>query len=72
MKTPVIRLMDMLAGWADFCGAESKKSYYENEMPIGNLYQLAGQKSLVGMKEEEIRAFLIDKVLPLIMTGKES
>lgn len=79
-KTPHNRLMDMIAGWASFAERDEERGYPDapgvNDAIYG-LYQDAGALGLEENNpveeeaEETIRAFVVSRVLPLLLQGRK-
>jgi hypothetical protein len=59
MKDAHTRLMDMLWGW---CMEEDDSPH------IGELYEQVGE--MENPTDDDIRAFVQEKVIPLLLTGK--
>lgn len=64
-KDPGERLMDMVAGWSVFIDKEYTDEKECNR--VGDLYQQAGILGFRDPDEEDIRTFLIEQVLPVLM-----
>lgn len=58
------RLMDLLAGWADFAHDDE---YAQAEFDIiADLYQ----QSSMCQSDEDVRKFVKNKIVPLLLTGR--
>ena len=58
------RLMDLLAGWADFA---QEDDFAQNEFDnIADLYQ----QSSMCESDEDVRKFVKNKILPLLLSGQ--
>jgi hypothetical protein len=78
-KTASTRLLDLLAGWAAFVGSDEENGVWDAALSaeeIGELYQAAGAESLAwdGVSAEEheeaVRAFVNERLLPLLLRGE--
>lgn len=71
MKTPQIRMMDLLAGWADFVSAEEEnnKDYAEPQVnqKIYDLYQEVG--NIRPMTDEKL-VECWDKIMAIVEEGR--
>ena len=72
VKTPHARLLDMLAGWSEYVEADVYRDAEGVNDRIADLYQEAGALGLEPLNpvdansDEVIRAFIIDRVLPVL------
>lgn len=77
MKTPVTRLLDLLAGWTEYVSTDEEHGLHDPHLTadaIGALYQEAGQLMDVDdwpekflKADREIRRFVEDKILPALL-----
>jgi len=63
-RSPQLRLLDMLLGWADTVN----ENFTEESDEINKLYQEIGTKE--NMSDIEVKYFLLDKVYPVLRKGK--
>ena len=69
-EEPHRRLLDLLAGWADFRGEAPHGKGYRMVVEvdaIGDLYQAAGQ--LEPGTPEQVREFIDSRVVPFLLGG---
>jgi len=77
-KRASTRLLDMLAGWADFVSRDEANRTFDKSLSaedVGALYQLAGAKSMdweemtAEEEAEAVRLFVMNEITPLLTRG---
>jgi hypothetical protein len=77
-KITSTRLLDLLAGWSAYVSTDEDNGLLDPALSaeeLGELYQLAGQESETWLEmseasqEEAIRAFVAERILPLLLRG---
>jgi|GEM_PF-3258811 len=67
-KTPLTRLLDLLAGWSQFVSTEDANSDSASAEEIADLYQAAGAIEVEGAEEaEQVRQFVQQRILPILL-----
>ena len=72
-KSPATRLLDLLAGWTDYVDHDEDHQLVDAALPaeqIAQLYQEAGALACeefdLNGEADAVRAFMIERVLPLL------
>ena len=75
-KTSHNRLLDMIAGWASFAERDEERGYPDAPGVNDSIHELYQEAGALGLDknnpvdeetEESIRAFVVERVLPVLM-----